>query len=68
MRAGDPDSQHAGPDPEAKRRVEPHRLTVDAGGDRAVGVDLELGSRPLAPGPLRQARVLTAPRSGRRPR
>ena len=67
MRAGDPHPQHAGPDPEAKRRVERQGLTVDAGRDRAVGVDLELGGRPLAPRSLGQALLATAPARRRRP-
>ena len=44
MRAGDPHPQYAGPDSKAKWRVQPQRLTVDPGSDRAVRVDLELGS------------------------
>ena len=67
MSAGDPHSQYAGPDSEVKWRVQPQRLTVDPGGDRAVRVDLELGSRPLAPGSLRQALVAHRARSARRP-
>ena len=64
MLTGDPHAQDAGPDPEPQRRLEHQRLAVDAGGDRAVGVDLELGRRPLAPRPLRAAAALAAP--GRR--
>ena len=37
---------------EPKGRAEDERLAVDAGGDRALGADLELGSRPLTPWPL----------------
>ena len=52
MLAGDPHPQDGGQDAEAKGGVENERLAVDAGGDRAVGADLELGGRPLAPRPL----------------
>lgn len=43
MGLGNPHPQHTGPDAEAKWRVQPQRLTVDPGSDRAVCVDLELG-------------------------
>ena len=44
MLAGDPHSQDGRKDAEPKRGAEDERLAVDAGGDRALGADLELGS------------------------
>jgi hypothetical protein len=35
------DAEDAGPDPEAQRRLQGDRLTVDTGRHRAVGIDLE---------------------------
>ena len=43
MRARDPNPQHPGQDAKAKRGLEHQRLAVDAGGDRAFRIDLELG-------------------------
>src|SRR4029077_15110617 len=48
-------------DPEAQRRVQSNGLAVDARGDRAVCVNLELGRGPLSPGTLDQTQA-----SGRR--
>jgi hypothetical protein len=40
---GDAHAQRRGPDPKLQRRIEDQRLTVHAGGDGTVRVDLELG-------------------------
>ena len=50
----DADSEGPRPDPEMKGCDELHRFAVDAGRDRMIGIDLELGRGPLAPRSLRQ--------------
>jgi hypothetical protein len=52
---GDPDVRDSGADGETEWVLQHQRLAVDAGSDRAVGADLELRRRPLAPRPLRLA-------------
>jgi uncharacterized membrane protein YbhN (UPF0104 family) len=51
----DPHAQDPGPDPEAQRWIQRHRLPVDARLHRPVGAHLELRRRPLAPGTLGEA-------------
>jgi hypothetical protein len=55
MSPGDPDPEHPGPDPEAQRRLERHRLAIDPGRDRPIGVNLEVRGGPFAPGMLDRA-------------
>ena len=62
MLTGDPHAQHPGPDAEVQRRFEDQRFSVDAGGDRSVGVDLERRRRPFAHRALQLAAVLPAAR------
>jgi hypothetical protein len=53
------------PAAEAQRGIEHERLGVHAGGDRAVGLHLELLRGPFAPGPLQQPALLPAAAHGR---
>src|SRR4051794_28738163 len=47
VRAGDARVQDPGMGAEAQRRLQPHRLAVDARGDRAAGLAVERGGGPL---------------------
>ena len=64
MVLSDAHAQDSGPGAEEQRRLELHRLAVDARRHRAVRVDLEARSGPLPPRPPLEPAVLPAPGAG----